>query len=456
MNITVDTTCYNNSKSITIKPDAIFVLQEGIMSPKKSNESWPLPLSEPEQVGFSSDRLARICPGLQKFIDTKKVPHLVTLVARHGKIVHYEAQGYMDFKSKKPVQKDIFSRLWSNTKPISGTATMICVEDGLLGLDDPVSKFIPAFENQVIKTQEAGRGLPMGFPTVPVSRGITVRDCLRNTTGLPTARRAPIWYLTEFRDTLTKSGLLTQPAIPSGGIREMVEALAKLPLECEPGTQFEYQVGYPILGIVLEVATGKTLEEFYQERIFKPLGMKDSSFYPPKNILLGRFPTLYRPVKESGGWKLIVAETPETSEKVKGDKNYFEAGGGGGGVLSTAADYVRLAQMLLNGGELDGVRILGRKTVELMTSDHLGDIPIALTGPGFGFGMGVGVYKGSVPPLMRSVGTFGWSGAAGTTCFIDPKEDLIAICFSQVFMHHALPDNTYQEEFERLVYQALI
>jgi len=235
----------------------------------------------------------------------------------------------------------------------------------------------------------------------------------------------------------------------------MVEALAKLPLESQPGTRFEYQVGYPVVGTVLEIVTGKTLEEFYQERIFRPLGMKDTSFYLPRNKL-DRFPTLYRPVREDGGWKLSVAEVPETSEKVTGPKTHFEAGGGAGGVLSTAADYTRFAQMLLNGGELDGTRIISRKTVELMTNSHTGDVPLSIPGPGFGFGMGVGVYLGGGIPIMRSVGTYGWGGAAGTTYFADPKEDLICVCFSQVFMHQVMINNTYQEEFERLVYQSLL
>jgi CubicO group peptidase (beta-lactamase class C family) len=427
------------------------------MSAKKTNANWPLPSAGPEETGINPERVAKIKTGLKHFVDKRMVPHLVTLVARHGKVVHYEAQGYMDFESRRPAPKDTIFRLWSNTKPITGTATMICVEEGLLKLDDPVSKYIPAFRNQVVRAAPGeGRGMMMGTPTVPVNRDITVRDCLRNTTGLPTARTAPLTYLNEFRDVLPESGVLISPERPSIPIRQMVENLARLPLESQPGTKFEYQVGYPVVGSVLEIATGKTLEEFYQERIFKPLGMKDSSFYLPKSKL-DRFPTLYRPVNERGKWKLGVAEEPEKSEKVLGPKTYFEAGGGAGGVLSTAADYARFAQMLLNGGELEGVRILGRKSVELMTSSHTGDISmVPIPGPGFGFGLGLGVYLGGGIPRMRSVGTFGWGGAAGTTCFIDPKEDLVGVCFTQVFAAMMMPDNLYQEEFERLVYQSLM
>jgi CubicO group peptidase (beta-lactamase class C family) len=432
------------------------------MIPKKMSTSWPLPFAEPEDVGFSSKQLACIRVGLQKYIDTQKVPNLVTLVARHGKIVHYEAQGYMDLESKTPVQKDTIFRLWSNTKPITGVATMICVEEGLLSLDDPVSKFIPAFKSPVVRVaqlpgqQEAGRAPAMMTPTVPAHREITVRDCLRNTTGLATIRTAPLQYLTEFQDVLPETGLLASPEGQPSNVMKMVEALAKLPLEFQPGTEFVYQVGYPVIGMVLETVTGRTLEEFYQDRIFQPLEMKDTSVYLPEEKL-DRFPTCYRPDRDAGEWKLIVAESPETSRRLKGPRAYFDAGGGGGGVVSTIADYARFAQMLLNRGELHGVRILGRKTVELMTSSHTGSINIPITGPGFGFGIGVGVYQGGgVIPQMRSIGTYGWSGLAGTTYFADPKEDLICICFTQVLMHQTIPDNTCHEEFERLVYQALI
>ena len=164
----------------------------------EKNNTYPLPTTRPEDAGFSSERLAKICPSLQKFIDKQMVPNLVTLVARHGKIVHYEAQGYMDFESKKPARKDTIYRLWSNSKPITGTATMICVEDGLLSLDDPDSIYIPAFKNQVVRT-ELGRGALSGVPAVPVARDITIRYYLHNTTGLASARHAPVIKLRTVR-----------------------------------------------------------------------------------------------------------------------------------------------------------------------------------------------------------------------------------------------------------------
>jgi CubicO group peptidase (beta-lactamase class C family) len=429
------------------------------MSPKTGN--WPLPFVRPEEAGFSSQRLAQIRPGLQKYIDEQKVPNLVTLVARHGKVVHYDAQGYMDFESKKPVGKDTIFRLYSNSKPVTGVATMILYEEGRLTLDDPIAKYIPAFKNTVVRFT----GRPEGnepaptitlVPTIPARRGITIRDCLRNTTGLATPQRVPMAFLTEYRDTMMALGWYPGSKPKPMNFRERVELQARLPLSFQPSTDFEYYVGYPVIGVVIEQIVGKTLEEFYQERIFKPLGMKDTSFYLP-GAKLARFPACYRPERQGREWELVVAERPETSEKVTGPKIYFGAGGDMGGILSTAADYARFAQMLLNGGELDGVRILGRKTVELMTASHTGPIIIPMTGRGFGFGMGVGVHTGgSWRPIMRSIGAYGWGGAAGTTYFADPKEDLIAVCFTQVLMHTMMPGNTYQEAFERLVYQSLV
>jgi CubicO group peptidase (beta-lactamase class C family) len=366
----------------------------------------------------------------------------------------------MDFDSQKPASKDTIFRLYSNSKPITGVATMILYEEGLLNLDDPVSKYIPAFNNPMVRvsdTTERAVVNPLSMiPTVPARRGITIRDCLRNTTGLATPQRSPMSFMTEFRDVMIELGWYPGSAPSKATFRERVEAQAKLPLSFQPGTEFEYHVGYPVIGVVIETIVGKTLEEFYQERIFRPLGMKDTSFYLPKRKL-NRFPACYQPKREGREWKLAIVERAETSEKVKGPKVYFGAGGDMGGILSTVADYARFAQMLLNGGELDGVRILGRKTVELMTASHTGNIFIPMLGHGFGFGMGVGVHTGGRwAPRIRSVGAYGWGGAAGTTCFADPKEGLLAVCFTQVLTHLMMPENTYQEEFERLVYQALL
>jgi len=251
------------------------------MSSTKSSNAWPLPTAEPEEVGFSSERLARIRPAMQKYVGEQRLPFLTTLVARHGKIVHFEAVGYMDIESKQPVKKDAFCRLYSSTKPITGVATMILCEDGLLNLNDPISKFLSPFKNPRVSnlglpgTAEPARTAVL--PYMPARREITVRDCLCNTTGLAMASRLPIQTMTQYRDIMIKAGLLPPAAgeTRSSTIREQVENLAKLPLSYHPGTVWEYHVGYPVVGVVIDMASGMSLEDFYRERIFEPLKMKD-------------------------------------------------------------------------------------------------------------------------------------------------------------------------------------
>ncbi len=426
-------------------------------------DNWPLPYTKPEDVGVSSSRLARIRPAMQKYIDQGKIPNVVTLIAREGKIIHLEAQGYLDLESRKTAAEDSIFRLYSNSKPITGVAIMILYEEGLLELDDPVSRYIPAFKNPLVIAPPDSSAEPAGpgfqVPLVPAKREITIRDCLRNTTGLATPARTPASLVPQYAGEIAESGwnlLESLDAPPRISYLERVEAHARIPLNFEPGTDFVYHVGYPVIGVIIEKITNRPLDEFYRERIFEPLGMKDTSFYLD-TARAGRFSNCYRPSKKSGKWEMAIYDKGETSEKVKGPKVCFGPGGDMGGVLSTIGDYARFAQMLLNKGELEGVRILGRKSVELMTSNHTGGIPIPMNGSGFGFGLGVGVYLGGSPrPVMRSAGTFGWGGAAGTSFFVDPREKLIAICFTQMFNHRMMPGNNYQEDFEKLVYQALL
>jgi CubicO group peptidase (beta-lactamase class C family) len=423
-----------------------------------------LPTIRPEQAGLSSERLARLKPAMQKYIDRKWIPSAVMLVAREGKVVYHEAIGYQDCEKKVPAATDTICRLYSNSKAITGLATMILYEDGKLTLDDPLSKYIPAFKNPkiVAKPEQVptdGRGMATMFATVPAKREITLRDCLRNTTGLATPERAPYWFLTQYQDILPETGwdmMIVLDRAPEKGYLHRAEMYAKLPLITNPGTEFLYHVGYHIVGAIIEIITGKSLEEFYRERIFRPLGMDDTSFYLDKKKL-ARFSCCYQPIPVKNNWGLGIYDSAETSEKVKGAGKYCGAGGDLGGILSTASDYARFGQMLLNGGELDGVRIISRKSVELMTSSHTKKLNVPMLGEGFGFGIGLGVYTGaSHNPVLRSPGTFGWGGAAGTIFFADPKEKLLAICFTQLFNAKMIPDNNYQEEFERLVYQALI
>ncbi|MBN2238489.1 MAG: serine hydrolase [Dehalococcoidales bacterium] len=411
---------------------------------------------------MDSNRLKAIGTKMQTYIDREMAYNFVMAIARKGMLVYHEALGFLDFESRRPAGLDTIFRLYSNSKAIAGTATMILCEEGLLNLDDPISRFIPEFRKPVVVTPSAAlqrqTGLPGLPPLLPATREITVRDCLRNTTGLATPGTTTVAVANQYRKAIEKSGwdLAANLDIPpEKSYLERVKNHAKIPLANEPGTAFEYHAGYPVIGVVMELVTGKTLEEFYQEKIFKPLGMNDTSFYLDKEDL-HRFPDCYCPSQKGGTWHLVIYDKAETSEKVTGERKWFGPGGDMCGVLSTAGDYTRFAQMLLNGGELDGVRILSRKSVEIMTSSHIGDIRTTMLSPGFGFGMGVGVYTGNSPePILRSKGTFGWGGAAGTIFFVDPVEELVAVCFTQVFNRTMMPGNDFQEEFERVVYQTL-
>lgn len=410
----------------------------------------PLPVGDPAALGFDPDRLSRIGPAMQAFVDDGRVPNLVTLVARRGQIVHQHACGVLDLDEDAPAGLDSLFRMYSNTKPIAGAATMVLYERGVLTPDDSVGRFLPEWRNLQVRRADE----PM--LTERARRGITIRDCLTNTTGLSNPGTMPHFYRQQYRDTLTKLGWIRDDDAPRPNNRERIRALAELPLAAHPGDQFGYHVGYPALTAVLEEASGQPLDVFFREAIFEPLGMQDTDFYVADDAV-HRFGANYTPREVDGEMRLVAVEKAATSEKVVGPKTEFSAGGDMGGVLSTAGDYARFGQMLLNGGELDGARILGRKTVDMMIGNHTGDMVIPMTGPGFHWGLGVSMYHGrGRSPLIRSVGTYGWGGAAGTTYFGDPAEELIGVCLTQVMAAGMMPNNTYQEDFQRLVYQALV
>ena len=415
-------------------------------------ENSPLPTIDPHDAGFDASRLAQIGGAMQAFVDSQKVPNLVTLLARHGKIVHFEARGVLDLEDPAPVQKNSLFRMYSNTKPIAGVATMILFERGVLTPDDPVSKFLPEFARQ----QVMNRNEPM--MTARANRDITIRDCLINTTGLHNPATMPSFYRQQYAEQLEtilgpRDGDGERKRAPN---RERIRALASLPLAWQPGERFGYHIGYPVLTAVLEEASGQSLDEFFNENIFEPLGMNDTDFYV-KDGAISQFGACYAPREVEGAIKLVATETAATSEKVLGPRTEFSAGGDMGGVLSTAGDYARFGQMLLNHGELEGARILGRKTVDMMIGNHTGTMTIPMTGRGFHWGLGVAMYHGrDLPPLIRSVGTYGWGGAAGTTYFADPAEGMIGVCLTQVLNAGMMPDNNYQETFQHLAYQALV
>ncbi len=420
------------------------------MSALKSVSRPPagLPTTDPEAVGFSTERLARIGPSMQKYIDQRMVPGVLTLVARHGQIVHFESRGLMDIEANKPVAKDTIYRIMSMTKPIAAVGLMMLYEEGHFLLDQPISRWLPSFKNMVVR----GRG----DATVPANREITVRDCLSHTTGFSMAERQKIGN--RFRQ-----GPPARPLVPGrpgnsvnqreelGTVEEALELLAKVPLSFHPGTDWLYNAAYDAVGVLIEKISGQTLDEFLKKRIFDPLKMVDTYFYLPAEKV-SRFAAGYRVNKNEWGMFGLI-DSPTTSAKVSGPKTFISPGGG---LLSTAADYSRFAQMMLNGGILDGSRILGRKTIELMTTNHIGDLS-TVKGPGYGYGLGFSVRTDlAAAQSPGSVGAYGWDGWFDTRYFADPKEDLFGLMFTQAADSASNPDLLIRRDFERMVYQSLV
>jgi CubicO group peptidase (beta-lactamase class C family) len=393
----------------------------------------------PEEAGFSASRLSRIEPWMQSYVDSNKLAGVIAMVARHGKVVYLERVGMMDVEAAKPMQFDAIFRIYSMTKPIASVALMMLYEEGRFQLHDPVSKFIPKFAD----VQVFAGGTERGFEATELEREITIWHLLTHTAGLTYDffEDSPV-------DAMYLAADLHQPDRTP---KEVVHEIVKLPLVHQPGTAYRYSMATDVLGYLTEVISGTSLDVFLKEKILVPLGMEDTDFYVPEEKL-DRFAAMYGP-SEDGGIKLL--DAPATSQHTKPPRFLS----GGSGLVSTASDYLRFCQMLLNGGELDGIRLLGRKTVELMTVNHLPDelIPIqvqphTLHGCGFGLGFRVLVNVAQAGRL-GSEGEYGWGGGASTSFFVDPKEGLIGLLLTQLE-----PSRTYpiRSEFKVLVYQALV
>ncbi len=398
-----------------------------------------LPPTPPEDVGFSPARLARIGPALTGEIERGQYPGAVVLIARKGKIVYFESYGQLDPASGKPMTKDAIFRLYSMTKPYTSVAAMMLMEEGKLRLTDPVSKYIPALaklEVSVVSTDPATGAVR--YSNVPADREITIQDLLRHTSG---------FVYTGFTSHAKVKELYTKENVgwQDQTAAEQIERLAKVPLAHQPGTTFEYSLSTDVLGRVIEAVTGMPLGQFIQERIFTPLGMTDSAFMVPKEKLdrLAQ-PFAIDPATKSP-IKLVDVTVPPKNDA------------GGAGSVGTAADYVRFLQMMLNGGQLDGVRLLSRTTVKYMTSDHLGEIKSAgfvSLPPAIGFGLGFAVRREEgLFEVTGSAGEYYWSGAAGTGFYVDPKEELICIMMIQAQPGIARRYDRYL--FKQLVYQAI-
>lgn len=402
-----------------------------------------LPTAKPEEVGLSSERLGRIRTAMQRYVDKGLVPGVVTMVARRGKVVHFDAIGFRDAENKQPMKTDTIFRIASMTKPIASVALMMLYEEGHFLLTDPIAKLLPEFANPKVAVPASGEDrLGTPYKVVPAARPITFKHVLTHTAGFANSYRGITQP--EF------ARVMQQGRKPNDTIGDAVKRLATLPLNFHPGDAWEYGNATDVVGRLVEVISGQTLDEFLQKRIFAPLKMTDTHFYLPQSKL-NRFAAVYQPDDKNGNKiKLLEAPTAE-SRYVKEPHVYFS---GAGGLVSTAADYVRFHQMMLNGGELDGARILGRKTVELMTANHTGDLPVWLSGPGYGFGLGYSVIKDvGQAAIPGSVGQYGWGGAFCTYFWVDPQEEMIGIMMTQVIPYTHI---NIRQEFQVLANQAIV
>jgi CubicO group peptidase (beta-lactamase class C family) len=361
------------------------------------------PMAKPEDVGLSSARLERVGELMQREIDAGTFAGAVTLVARHGRVVHLQAQGLMDIASKKPMQTDAVFRIMSMTKPVVAVSILMMMEEGKVRLTDPVGRFIPELQDLRVAASNYEAG-----GTVAADRPITIRDLLTHTSGLMSGGAS----------SKQNSSVAVRPG---EGYSQVLQRLKDVPLDFQPGARWAYspQYAFDTLVRVVEIVSGKPFDEFAKERLFDPLGMKNTFFYSAKKR--SDIATLYRH-NDSGA-----LETQPDPGFMNG--KYFS---GGGGLYSTAEDYLQFASMLLNGGRLGNTRILSRRTVDLMTSVF---VPASTPGrsPGEAFGLGVRVVTDSAARnTLVSAGTFGWSGAYNTHFFVDPREDLVAIFMTQV------------------------
>ncbi|MGI8991832.1 MAG: serine hydrolase domain-containing protein [Bryobacteraceae bacterium] len=394
---------------------------------------------KPEDAGISSDRLLRIHETIQRHIDSHQISGAVTLVARKGRLVHLEAHGLMDLDSKKPMEKNSIFRIFSMSKPVAGVAVLMLMEEGKIRLNDPVSKFIPEFEGMkvaVARERPAGPAAaggspsaPLQFYTVPALREITIQDLLTHVSGLGSGPAS----------SAQMQGIARKP---DEKLADYIPRLGTTPLDFQPGSRWTYSPGaaFDTLGRIVEIVSGQPFDRFLRERIFDPLGMKNAFFYPSED-LWPLIPTAYHRSKDS------LRKTENQNRLVS--KTYFS---GAGGLLAGAEEYALFGEMLLEGGQLNGKRLLSPRTVELMRSVF---VPDTLPGraPGRAFGLSVQVITDPVAAGYRvSPGSFGWDGAFGTHFWVDPKEKIVGILMIQTDN----PNRQLDRDFENAVMQSIV
>jgi CubicO group peptidase (beta-lactamase class C family) len=405
--------------------------------------------SQPEAVGFSSERLKRLTSTFQADVDRGAIPGAVVLIARNGKVAYFKAFGFQDREKQVPMKTDAIFRIASMTKPFTSVAAMMLVEEGKLQLLDPVSVYLPEFKNLQVGLEKINPAT--GNPELslePARREMTVHDLLRHTSGLTYGI---------FGKSLVKQAYNDAKLFePGQTLAELVSKLSKLPLGSQPGTTWDYSMSTDVLGRIVEVVSGVSLDQFIADRIAKPIGLSDAGFYVSEE----KAARVAQPQIDAATGKR--PPMPDVTKR----PNWMS---GGGGMVSTASDYVRFAQMMLNGGELDGVHLLSPRTVGFMTSDHLPPgiafSPVTLLGfhaqafaptpeDGQGFGLGFAVRnQAGRNPLPGSPGEFYWIGLYGTAFWVDPKEKLIAVLMIQI---PPVQGVHYRSLLRNLVYQALM
>lgn len=393
-------------------------IQCGSSSPRDevpAQQSRNLAFSSPEEQGMSSERLSRVSKAMQKLVDEGRLAGIVTMVARHGKIVHFETFGHQEISSDTAMAKDSIFRIYSMTKPIAGVALMMLYEEGKFRLSDPVAKYIPEFADLKVAA-----GVGKNGPIVEdADHPMTIRELMSHTAGLTYG----VFSGSQVDDMYREAGVLD----PNSTLKDMIDKLSKIPLRQQPGSLWHYSVAVDVQGYLVEVLSGKTFDVFLKENIFDPLGMNDSGFHVAEDKA-GLFAQVY---SYDDNNKLFA------QEGFGGSRNYLKPAkffSGGGGLVSTAMDYMRFCQMVINGGELDGVRILSPLTVDLMHRNQLPREMVEMVpGSGTGFGLDFAVVLDPVEADSISKGEYYWGGAAGTWFWIDPVEDLVFVGMIQQF-----------------------
>jgi CubicO group peptidase (beta-lactamase class C family) len=394
-----------------------------------------LPASQPGEAGLSSDSLGFVNTLMQKYVDEKKLPGMVTMIARNGKVISFDKFGSMDIG--KPMQLDAFFRIASMTKPVTSVALMTLFDEGRFNLDDPVSKYIPEFKNLRVFSSIDKNGIKLEEQAKPM----TIRNLLMHTSGLASGgENNPV-------DSMYRAAYLSD-----GTLKDMIQKLSKIPLLYQPGTRWNYSRSLDVVAYLVEVISGMPFDQFLRERIFMPLHMDDTGYSVPEEKL-NRVTAVFCPADSGGIKALLNPEINNVSAKVK----FFS---GNGGLISTAKDYMIFSQMLLNKGIYNGIRILKSNTVELMTTNQISNEVMpddSFFGPllsGMGFGFGFAVAKDSNQSTFTgSAGSYWWSGSANTYFYIDPKKDLILILMTQFVPNFYYP---IFKEFRELVYKSII